>query len=211
MDKLRGRAWWGIILIVLGILFLLQEFQVVGSAFQYLWMIIFAAAGVYFGWLYISSRAQWWAVIPASALIGLSLVMVEDVFVLFPGLDLGGPLFLGSLGAGFWLVYARRREHWWALIPGGVLLTLALVAGLEDIGYDSGGAIFFLGLGLTFILVAILPSEKLDTRWSLIPAAVMILLGLSQLSRIGEVLFTYWPGLLILVGAYILIQAWRNK
>lgn len=210
MSKIRGKTMWGIILIVLGILFLLQELQVVGSAFQYLWILVFAAVGLYFGWLYLDSRAQWWAVIPALALLGLAFAMAEDALNLLPAVDLGGPLFLGSLGAGFWLVYLRRQDHWWSMIPGGVLLTLAVVAGLDDLGYMTDGAVFFLGLGITFSLVALLPNQKADTRWSFIPAAVMFALGLTQISSMGQAIMTYWPAILIAIGGYILIQAWRS-
>lgn len=210
MKNIRGRAVWGIILIVLGALFLLQELRLIGSAFQYLWIVVSFAAGAAFLWTFATSTQNWWAAIPGLALLGLSVASLEDIFNLFPTVDVGGMAFLGGLGLSFWLIYARRQDHWWAIIPGGVLLTLAAVAGLDDFGLDYGGGIFFLGLGLTFVLVALLPSPGADTRWSFIPAAVMLILGFTQLTELGEDILNYWPAILILVGVYVLIQGVRK-
>jgi hypothetical protein len=91
------------------------------------------------------------------------------------------------------------------MIPGGVLVTLAVVAGLD--GILDGGAIFFLGLAGTFALVAVLPSDQVDTRWAFIPAAGLAVLGLSLgVSIPGSVLNLLIPSLIILAGGYLLIK-----
>jgi hypothetical protein len=60
---------------------------------------------------------------------------------------------LGGIGLAFWPI--SRRQERWALIPAGVLTTLAVVTFLPDlVGTDSTPGIFFLGLALTFALVA---------------------------------------------------------
>ena len=57
----------------------------------------------------------------------------------------------------FWAVYLRGRENWWAIIPGGVLLTLALVTGLSSaVGGMAIPVVLFLGLALTFAVLAVL-------------------------------------------------------
>ncbi|MBS3752994.1 MAG: hypothetical protein KGY46_06340 [Anaerolineales bacterium] len=210
MKKLQARTVWGIILIVLGALFLLQELQLVGNAFQYLWIVILAGAGIAFLWTFARSEQGWWAAIPGLALLGLAFASAEEAVGIFPAFEAGGSVFLGTLGLSFWLIYARRQDFWWAIIPGGVLLTLAVVSGLDEFGLDYGGGVFFLGLGSTFIFLALLPSRGADTRWSFIPAAVLLIFGLTQMSKLGEQILSYWPVVLILVGGYILIQAWRK-
>lgn len=210
MKKLQAKTVWGIILIVLGALFLLQELQLVGNAFQYLWIVILAGAGIAFLWTFARSEQGWWAAIPGLALLGLAFASAEEAVGIFPAIEAGGSVFLGSLGLSFWLIYARRQDFWWAIIPGGVLLTLAVVSGLDEFGLDYGGGVFFLGLGSTFIFLALLPSRGADTRWSFIPAAVLLILGLTQMSKLGEQVLNYWPVVLILVGGYILIQSWRK-
>lgn len=201
MKKFDNRVIWGGLLILLGIVFLLQEIGILGNAFEFLWILLMAAGGLVFIYVYITRQDQWWAAIPGMALIGLALAAGSDEL----NLDFGGWLFLGSLGAGFWLVYLRQTAQWWALIPGGVLVTLALVAGLD--GILDGGAIFFLGLAGTFTLVGALPSDQNDTRWAFIPAAALAVLGLSLgVSIPGSVVNLLIPSLIILAGGYLLIR-----
>jgi hypothetical protein len=35
-------------------------------------------------------------------------------------------LVVGGIGFAFWAIYFVKREHWWAIIPGSVMLTIAL-------------------------------------------------------------------------------------
>ncbi len=206
MKNIPGKVVWGVLLILIGVLFLLQELNVVGDAFDYLWVILMAAAGAAFLYVFASRKEQWWAVIPGLTLLGLSLVAANDLLNLVPGGDLGGAVFLGSIGLAFWLVYARQPDQWWAIIPGGVMLTLALVAGLDPL-VDSDGGIFFLGLAATFTLVAVLTGSSADTRWAFIPAAVLGVLGLSLMVSLDwELINIIWPAALIVVGGYLLVR-----
>jgi len=116
-------------------------------------------------------------------------------------------LFLGCIGLAFWLVYLRRQDYWWAIIPGGVLLTLAAVAGLDNI-LDWSEVIFFLGLAGTFALVGILPKQQ-DTRWAFIPAAVLAVLGVALFDPFKSVMIMIWPVALIALGVYILYRNWK--
>lgn len=208
MKKDQSRMIWGSILILAGVLFFLQEFGILGSAFEYLWVILMAVGSGAFLWIYFSKKDQWWAVIPGLTLLGLTLVGLESILNVFPGGQWSGAVFLGCIGLAFWLVYFKRREQWWAIIPGGLLITLALVAGLEFL-YDWSDSIFFLGLGSTFALVALLPNQTHDTRWAFIPAGIMIVLGLLLFAPIQSVVSYVWPVLLVGLGIYILIRNWK--
>jgi hypothetical protein len=190
------------------VLFLLQEFQILGSAFEYLWVILLAAGAGAFLWIYITKRDQWWAVIPGLTLLGLTLVSLEGIIPFIPGGDWTGAVFLGCIGLAFWLIFLRRQEQWWAIIPGGVLVTLALVAGLDSLS-DWSDVTFFLGLGLTFGLVALLPNKTYDTRWAYIPAGAMIVLGLVLFSPFQSVINYVWPVILVGLGVYILVRNWK--
>ncbi|MFN2113928.1 MAG: hypothetical protein ACK2TT_12490, partial [Anaerolineales bacterium] len=196
MKKDQSRLVWGSLLVLAGILFLLQEFQILGSAFQYLWVILMAAGAGVFLWIYLTKKDQWWAIIPGLTLVGLSLVGLEDLVPAIPSGDWTGAIFLGCIGLAFWLVYLRRREQWWAIIPGGVLLTLALVAGFESLsGWTD--VMFFLGMGVTFALVALLPNQTHDTRWAFIPAGILALLGIGLFGPIQSAFNYIWPVLLV--------------
>ncbi len=192
-------------LILAGILFLLQELNILGNAFQYLWLILMAAGAAVFVWIYFTKKEQWWAIIPGLTLLGLSLSGLDSLLNFYPGSNWTGAIFLGCIGLVFWLIYFRRQDQWWAIIPGGVLITLAAVAGLEKV-LDWSGGIFFLGLAATFALVGILPNQ-LDTRWAFIPAAILVVLGVSSFAPLKPVMVVIWPVALIALGVYILFRS----
>ena len=128
---------------------------------------------------------------------------------------LAGSAFLGSIGVGFALVYLANRALWWAIIPGGVLSTLAVVAALDEVGdtgLDSGG-VFFIGLGLTFLLVALLPHRSEERlTWAFIPATVLIILGVFVGIGLERFFNLLWPVVLILIGIFwVMRNALRPK
>ena len=108
----------------------------------------------------------------------------------------GGTLFLGAIGLSFLTIYVLEHARWWAIIPGGVLITLAAVAGLDRSADVQAGGLFFLGLGGTFILVALAPNPHGQMRWAFFPAAVLLILGL--------LLFVGLPG-----SHQLRLAAWR--
>ena len=57
-----------------------------------------------------------------------------------------------------------------------MLITLGIVAALTDMyGARETGGFFFLGLGLTFLLVAVLASMQ----WAYIPGVILLLMGVA--------------------------------
>jgi len=107
----------------------------------------------------------------------------------------------------FWLIYLRKQVQWWAIIPGGVLVTLAFVA---DFNFLSEEIIFFLGMGITFFLVALLPAASHNTKWAYIPGGIMTALGLALFAPIQHILNFAWPVVLIGLGGYILFRTWKQ-
>lgn len=212
MKRLEVRVIGGILLIVVGILFLLQSFGIVRDVLDLLWALLFGAGGSFFLYVFLTNRANWWALIPGFVLLGVAALIALER--LAPGVDetWGGAVFLGGIGLAFWAIYITRREHWWAVIPGGVLLTLALVAGLSSAleGIEMGG-VFFLGLGLTFGLLAFLPTPEGRMKWALIPAAVLLVMGLLITAATVETLKYLWPAALILVGLYLVFRVFSSR
>ena len=203
MRRFEARVIWGILLIAGGILFLLQNFGFLGGMLAFLWVLIFGTAGAVFLFVFLTNRAHWWAVIPGFALLSLATLIALDQLVPQAGDAWGGTLFLGGIGLSFWVIYFVNREHWWAIIPGGVMLTLALIAGLASVleGIETGG-VFFLGLGLTFGLLYFVPTPQGRIKWALIPAAVLLVMGLLLGAAAAPLLNYLWPVALILAGLY---------
>jgi len=154
MKRFEASLIAGLLLIGAGVLFLLTNLGVIGSAIATLWALIFVLCGGAFLRVYTNDRARWWALIPGCTLLGLGVLIGLDQFDLVGAGTWGGALLLGAISLGFWLAYLTGPTRWWAIIPGGTLLTLAAIAGMSDRwrGADLGW-LFFLGLALTFGLL----------------------------------------------------------
>lgn len=203
-------ALFGALLLAAGALLLLQA---VGApvATGLFWGMLFLATSAVFWYLFATDRQSWWAAIPGGALLGLGLSGLADEAGL-PGAETwGGSLFLGALGIGFAAVYLRDHGQWWAVIPAGVMLTLALPAvGASQAGARASGALFFAGLALTFVLVAILPGGPGRRRWAWIPAgalAVLAVLVALEATALLSVFDYLWPLALIAGGGFLLWRA----
>ncbi|HEC34487.1 MAG TPA: hypothetical protein ENI37_07210 [Chloroflexi bacterium] len=211
MRRFEVRVVGGILLIAAGALFLLQNLGVLVVS-AYLWPLLFGAGGVIFLYVFLANRAHWWAVIPGFVLLSLAVLMALDRLAPQIGETWGGTLFLGGIGLGFWAVYFANREQWWAVIPGGVLLTIGLVAGLSSSleGIEIG-RFFFLGLGLTFGLLSFLPTPEGRMKWALIPAVVLLAIGLLITTAATAVLNYLGPAALILAGLYLIIRTFGSR
>lgn len=206
MKKLDNRLVWGLILIAAGVLFFLQNLNLIPPAGDAVWALLLGIAGGAFLYAYTCDHSQWWPLIPGIVLIGLALLILGDQFVPRFSDLWGGGLFLGAIGLSFWLVYLFNRDAWWAIIPAGVLTTLAAVTVFDNFIAETD-SIFFLGLAFTFLLVALLPTQEDRMRWAYIPAAVLAGLALFTSASLHYLINYLWPVALILMGGYVL---WRN-
>lgn len=94
----------------------------------YLASVIFIGLALAFATVYLVDRVEhWWAILPGGFMLVLAGVIALTVHVTRTEV-LGAALFVG-MGLVFFLVYllAGPRRHWWALIPGGVLVLFGLI------------------------------------------------------------------------------------
>ncbi len=205
MKQINFRIVFGAALILLGLLMLLERIGLLRGAASLFWGAILLVGAAYFIHLFIRApRQDWWAVIPGFTLAGLGAATI------LPG-EMGawsGLFILGFLGLSFYAIYFSDRQRWWALIPGGVLVTLGVVALLDNFHSpgDSGG-VFFLGLGLTFLLVAVLASMQ----WAYIPGMILLLIGVLLGTAFAGALDYLWPAVLILGGLILIYQYIRRR
>jgi hypothetical protein len=168
--------------------------------------------GLFFLSVFFANRANWWAIIPGFTLIGISATIVTGE--LFPSLagTLGGSFVLGAIGLSFLVIYLLNREFWWAIIPSGVLLTLAIVISLESLLTDTGFvSLFFLGMALTFAIVALVPNPEGRMQWPWIPAGILGLMGIIFGAFSGEFMVYLVPLALILGGGILIFQTLRRR
>jgi len=83
-----------------------------------------------------------------------------------------------------------RTRNWWALIPGGIMLFLAVVSLLVDtVGGEWIGAMFLLLIGLVFLAVFLTNRTRI---WALIVAYVFGVLSIAPMLAAGGSLAAYF-------------------
>ncbi len=198
----------GILLVAAGVIFLLNNLNIITLDWELLIGPMFAVGGLIFLLVFILNTDEWWALIPGFVLIGIGVIIfmgqnnMNDLWI--------GALFLAMIGLPFFLVYAFHPVHWWAIIPGGVMLTLAVVSLLPDYGVLSGG-LFFLGMALTFGLVYILPKPAGKLTWALYPAGILLIIGALVTLGATNLINYVWPLALLGAGGYVIFRSLRKK
>jgi len=207
MNRTNSPSLVGALLVGVGVLALLQNFGLLGGLAALLWAALGAAGGIAFLGAFLRSPDRWWAAIPGMTLLGLATItLIGTLMPWAAGAWIAG-LFLGAIGAGFLLVFLTHRGRWWAIIPAGVLFTLAAVAALADVlAGEVIGAVFFLGLALTFGALSRLPGHEDRLRWALIPAGVMLTMGLVVLVATSSLMSILVPAALIIGGLALLYR-----
>lgn len=211
MRRNWARLAVGLVLVAAGILFLLQNLNLVVSAWGILWALIFAAGGIAFLWLFLRNRAVWWPVIPGLTLLAIAVLIALDSLELGLAERWGGSIVLAGIGIAFALIYISHQQHWWAVVPAGALLSLALMVALFPGDVPEAGAVFLMGLGITFGIVYLLPGRGRRHTWALVPALVLFLLGLFVLGTSIPASLFLWPMVLILAGLYIVYRVLRRR
>jgi uncharacterized membrane protein HdeD (DUF308 family) len=210
---------WGALLIGAGALLLLRQVGLFEGIAGFVWALLFAGGGLAFGYLAMSDfDHRWWAAIPAGALFGLAGTIMLGEYAPGRMQDLAGAAFFGGFSLGFWAIYLVRRDFWWAMIPGGVLLSLSGVVAVDQstlgTAIDAGSVLFF-GMGLTFLLVALTSTDEGNSRWwAYIPAGVLLLMGFVIFTQSASALTwlsILWPVALILVGGLLLLKALMDR
>ncbi|MFO7546730.1 MAG: hypothetical protein R6W77_14650 [Trueperaceae bacterium] len=193
-DPRNKNALPGLILIVLGVLGLFGTLGVLAGIGGLFGALLFGGLA-YFA--YVEGKRSGNIVMRLAALPLAGLAIATIV----PG-GVGGAAFLASIGAAFGVVWYLDARRWWALIPAGTLLSLALVAFLDATLGGSNGSIFLLGLAATFFALTRLRVEP--QTWGIYPAAGLAVLALVSFTTGGR-----WvvPVVLIGVGAYLLMRS----
>ncbi len=207
MKRVDPRLIIGSMLILGGLLSNLGNFGVLDNVSGVFWGILLGAVGSVFLYYFITNpKFGWWAVIPALALLGMAASSI-----LPKSLDAwSGLFFLGGLSIAFWTIYITDRERWWGIIPGGVLATLALISVLDELtGKDSGG-VLFIGMGITFLLVALLPSSH-RREWAYFPAVALLIFGAFLGTPYAGLTNYIWPAVLVIAGGGLVWRYFTNR
>ncbi len=201
------RHWWrviaGLLLIVVGILLTLAQFQLITFDESWLGTLGLFVGAVIFLALWLGNTTEWWPLIPglimlswgASSLLGI--LGLADWLVTLVG-------FAGS-ALPFLYIFARNRQaNWWALIPGGVLGLIGVTTVLgELLGEGWTDFLVLMGIALAFLVVFLINRRN---WWALIPAGILALVAIG-VGPWGSYAQVVWAGGLILAGAAMILYA----
>lgn len=195
MNVNRWPLFWGVLLIGGGVLALLSQLGYLEDLSPTLWIFIFAAISLFGLVSYaMSGWKQWGWLFPAGIFGGLAVI----VALLEAGVDdaaLGSALFFGLLIPFAAAYLTDRTRNWWALIPGGVMLFLALTTLLVDnVGGEWIGAIFLLMITLAFLIVYLADRTR---TWALLVAYIFGVLSLAPMLAAGGDMAAYFGSILM--------------
>lgn len=205
LSLLFSGNWWaafpGFTLSAIGALILLPEaLDELGGA------IFLGGVALSFWYVYFTDRDyRWWAIIPGGVLTALALLILASSYFE----DYSGMIVLGGIGLTFFIVYLTNPvERWWALIPGGVLATLAgVTVAAERFGEFQTGGFFFLGLAMTFLLVALLARMS----WAYWPALILGIMGALGLASLMDIANYIWAVALIVIGGFMVLRVFVRR
>jgi len=199
-----------LLLILGGVVLLLENLGYLRGWRSWFWTTIFGGGGLVFLAVYASNRKQWWALIPGASLIGVGLLIFLDTVPAVPD-EVGVGIMLLCISLAFWVIFLGDRSQWWALIPAGVLIVVAVIPIIEAQGLSGPviGGLFFIGIGLVFTVLYLFSFSNPDLRWAKYPAIPLFLIGL--LVIFASQLLTWWPLLLVLLGLYLLLRMMTGR
>ncbi len=184
----------GLLLIALGVIVFFANFGLFNGLEGIIGAAVLSTGGFLFSRIYVNNQKQIWALLIAFGFFASAVAAISGA--------MAGAYFLAVLGAGFALSYFRNKNHWWAIIPAGVLASLAIIVGIgEKLPFLDAfiPPILFTGIAATFAFLYYLPEG--GKRWAIYPAIGAIATAIISSSFSGT---WFLPVILIGLGAYLL-------
>jgi hypothetical protein len=208
MKKMLGsRIFWGIAVIIGGVMALLDNLNVIDFG-EVFWAVIAFLGAIFFISVYLQNRSYWWALVPGISLFGIGFAILVNWQVPEFGAVWGGAILLGGIGLSFFCIYLVEHENWWAIVPAGVMTSIGVAAGIEQTYGDQFGiGIFFLGMGLTFALLPLLPTPPGKMGWAWATALILAALGAIFMFTSGDKLAYLGPLVLIAIGIALVVKS----
>lgn len=208
--KTNWRLLLGGLLVLVGIAALFDSLNILPFG-GLLWGSLFGLGGLAFILYMIQNKEAWWAIIPGVVLLGLAIIiLVSSIFPNFEG-GIGGFILFACISLAFWIVYSMNHKFWWAIIPGGVLASLAITVLVDNFTTFNGGGFFLLGIALTFLLLTILPGLEGNRQWPYIPAGILFVVSLFAFMDDFNLSSVIWAVVLIAFGGFLVVRSLLQK
>lgn len=192
----------GVLLLLFGAVLLVRGRGPGGLLIECLWLVaLLGIAGV-----------LWRTLLPR---YGLKVTLIVHAVVAVVAVTtlkfMAGPGILAFIALAFWLLYRRPGgARVWALLPFGVMATVAAVAATDELipTWDSG-VVFLLGMTATFTTIYLLPKEHGGARWALWPALAWAFITVTANDPGGGL--ARWILPLALIGAGVVLLGWAGR
>ena len=197
MKVNRSSLFWGILLIGGGALALAEQMGYLDQLPDSAWMWVFGFVSLVSLLSYaLSGWKEWGWLFPFGVFGGLAIIIGLAVSG-YDNAAMASPLFLG-LTIPFAAAYLKNtKSNWWALIPGGIMLFLALVTLLADnVGGEWIGSLFLFLIGLSFLIVYL---NNRTRTWALLVAYILGVLAIAPaMSSAGGDTAAYFGSIFLL-------------
>ena len=217
MQANGSRQALGMLLVLIGVLTMLVQFDVIRIEPELVVAGIFLTAGILM-FLSYAREPHVWKVFVGMMLIFISVPIFNEALDLFAN-EWIGAIFLWMLGSAFLAVYARDHSQWWSIIPGGILVSIGFLVALETLHFMDNGllpAVLFVGFSLTFFFLYFIRSPFTKTGWAIWPAVICLAIaGIITASELNlmdlEVMDYLLPIGMIVVGIYLVHRSYTKN
>ncbi len=214
MAHLHTRTIVGLVLIFLGLALLGDNLNLFQIREAFLVSGALAVAGLAFLYSGLREKRKSRIFTGAVLLFFAALFVLVELDILDS--DYIGPVFLWTPGVLFLAAYASNHEkNWWAIIPGGILLTVGTAAFL-DIGWwfddDWVPVVLMGGFSLTFAAVYFARvATGQPAAWALFVSAIFAVICLVVISEQLDLDDFIMPVVFIAIGLYLIIRGYRAQ
>jgi hypothetical protein len=184
MNINKSSLFWGMLLSIGGALALAQQMGYVDQLSPQMVMYSFLAVSLVALVMYALSKwKEWGWLFPAGIFGGLAVTTTMAINNA-DSAAVGSPLFFGLLIPFIAASLTDHARNWWALIPGGVMLFLALTTLLVDsAGGEWIGSMFLFLIGLSFLVVYF---NNRSRAWALLVAYILGVLSIAPVMSAGD-------------------------
>lgn len=209
MNINRSALFWGVMLTGAGLLALADQMGYTDTFSTQVWMIVLGAISLVGLVSYaLSSWKEWGWLFPAGIFGGLAFV-VGLAEARPNSAAVASPLFIGLLIPFVGAYLTDRSRNWWAVIPGGVMLFLALTTLMvNSVNGEWIGALFLFLIALSFLVVYLNDRTRI---WALLVAYIIGVLSIAPMLAVGgETAAYYGPIFLFAVALPFFILYFRS-
>lgn len=183
MNVNKSSLFWGLLLIIGGGVALAQQFGYMDQLPDSAWMWVFALISLVGLVSYLTSGLKEWGWLFPAGIFGGLAVTVALATNHVSSAAVGSPIFFGLLLPFLAAYLTDRSRNWWALIPGGIMLFLAMVTLLVDnVGGEWIGSLFLFLIALSFFVVYL---NNHTRTWALLVAYIMFVLSIAPAMSSG--------------------------